>query len=72
GWSVTDDDLKEAPYIKPAQAEDDTGVVIAFDCEAEYVTSSLVVPGQRKVSQPPAVLAYVPALWPAVRSAPNQ
>lgn len=48
GWSVTDEDLKEAPYIKPAQAEDDTGVVIAFDCEAEYVTSSLVVPGGTK------------------------
>ncbi len=48
GWSLTDDDLAEAPYIKPAQAEDDTGVIIAFDCEAEGVDTSYVVPAGTK------------------------
>ena len=48
GWSFTDDDLAEAPFLKPAQAEDDTGVIIAFDCEAEYVDTSLVVPAGTK------------------------
>jgi len=48
GWSVTDEVLADAPYLKPAQAEDDTGVIIAFDCEAEDVTTSLVVPAGTK------------------------
>ena len=48
GWSVTDDDLTEAPYLKPAQGETDTGVIVAFDCEAEDITSSLVVPAGTK------------------------
>ena len=44
GWRVTDDDLQEAPYLKMAQSETDTGVIIAFDCEAEDVDDTLVVP----------------------------
>lgn len=48
GWRITDEDIKEAPYLKPAEGEDDTGVIIAYDCEAEDVTSSLVVPAGTK------------------------
>ena len=44
GWRITDDDIKEAPCLKPAKGENDTGVIIAYDCESEEVTSSLVVP----------------------------
>ena len=48
GWRITEGDLKEAPYLKPAEGENDTGVIIAYDCEAEDVTSSLVVPAGTK------------------------
>ena len=48
GWRITDDDIKEAPCLKPAKGENDTGVIIAYDCEAEDVTSSLVVPAGTK------------------------
>lgn len=44
GWRITEGDIKEAPYLKPAEGENDTGVIIAYDCESEEVTSSLVVP----------------------------
>ena len=48
GWRITDEDIKEAPYLKPAEGENDTGVIIAYDCESEEVTSSLVVPAGTK------------------------
>lgn len=48
GWRITEGDLKEAPYLKPAEGENDTGVIIAYDCESEEVTSSLVVPAGTK------------------------
>ncbi len=48
GWRITDEDIKEAPCLKPAKGENDTGVIIAYDCEAEDVTSSLVVPAGTK------------------------
>ena len=48
GWRITDEDIKEAPYLKPAEGENDTGVIIAYDCEAEDVSSSLVVPAGTK------------------------
>ena len=48
GWRITESDIKEAPYLKPAEGENDTGVIIAYDCESEEVTSSLVVPAGTK------------------------
>ena len=32
GWAVTEDDLAQYPHLKMAQAADDTGVIISFDC----------------------------------------
>lgn len=51
GWRVTDEDIAKYPHLKTAQGENDTGVIIVYDCEAEDVKSSLVVPeGKRSVS----------------------
>ena len=44
GWRVTDEDVSKYPHLKTAQGEKDTGVIICYDCEAEDVTKSLVVP----------------------------
>lgn len=48
GWPCTEELTKEFPQIKPAQAADDTGVVISFECEAEGVTDSFIVPAGTK------------------------
>ena len=44
GWRVTAEDLAACPSLKMAQGEEDTGVIICFECEAESVTDTLVVP----------------------------
>ncbi|MDD3411152.1 MAG: DUF3089 domain-containing protein [Eubacteriales bacterium] len=44
GWRVTGDDLAQCPWLKPAQGEDDLGVIVAFNSEAVDVTESLLVP----------------------------
>ena len=44
GWRLTEDDIAKYPHLKPAQGENDTGVIICYDCEAESVKKSLVVP----------------------------
>ena len=44
GWPVTDEDLNECPALKMAQGETDTGVIITFECEAEDVTGTRIVP----------------------------
>lgn len=44
GWRVTRQDLDEYPALKMAQGEDDTGVIICFECEAEDVTDTVIVP----------------------------
>ena len=44
GWRLTEDDVSKYPHLKPAQGENDTGVIICYDCESEDVKSSLVVP----------------------------
>lgn len=44
GWKITEEDLAACPALKMAQAEDDTGVVVAFTSEAEGVTGSLIIP----------------------------
>lgn len=43
GWKLTEDEVKEYPHLVPAQGEDDTGVIVAFNSEAPEVTSSLMV-----------------------------
>ena len=49
GWKITDEDLANNPQIKMATGETDTGVVISYDCEAESVTSSFIIPKGVKV-----------------------
>ena len=44
GWRITEEDLAAYPHLKMAQGEDDTGVIISFNSEAEGVEESLVVP----------------------------
>ena len=48
GWRISDEDVSKYPHLKTAQGEDDTGVIITFDCEAEDVKTSLVVPSGTK------------------------
>lgn len=43
GWKLTEDEVKEYPHLVPARGEDDTGVIVTFNSEAEDVTSSLMV-----------------------------
>lgn len=44
GWCVTERDTAEAPYLRPAQGETDTGVFIAWNTEESSVTASFLVP----------------------------
>ena len=44
GWRVTEDEVNEFPQLKMAQGEDDTGVIVCFNSEAEDVTDSLMIP----------------------------
>ena len=48
GWRITEDDVAAFPQLKPAQGEDDTGVIISFNSEAEGVSDSIVVPNGTK------------------------
>ena len=44
GWRVTEEDIAEYPHLKMAQGENDTGVIISFNSEAEGVEDSIMVP----------------------------
>lgn len=48
GWRVTDEDLSAFPHLKMAEGENDTGVIISFNSEAENVTDSLMIPAGTK------------------------
>lgn len=43
GFSVTDKDLEECPWLKPAQKEDDVGVIISWNTQAPGATGSPVL-----------------------------
>ena len=48
GWCVTERDTAEAPHLRPAQGETDTGVFIAWNTESADTKSSFLVPsGER-------------------------
>ncbi len=49
GWPLTEEMTKEYPQLKAAQGETDTGVVISFECEAESVKGSFIVPEGTKM-----------------------
>ena len=44
GWRITEEDVAKHPHLKPAQSEDDIGVIISFNSEAEGVKDSIMVP----------------------------
>ena len=44
GWRVTDEELAEYPHLHCAEAETDTGVIVAFTGEADFITGSLILP----------------------------
>lgn len=44
GWCVTERDTAEAPLLRPAQGETDTGVFVAWNTEASSVKGSFLVP----------------------------
>ena len=44
GWNITDEEINEYPHLKFATGEDDTGVIISFNSEAEEVTDSIMIP----------------------------
>ena len=44
GWRVTQEDLARYPHLKMAQGEDDIGVIISFNSEAEGIEESIMVP----------------------------
>ena len=48
GWPCTEEMVRQYPQIKPAQSEDDLGVVISFDCEAPEVTETFICPAGQK------------------------
>ncbi len=48
GWPCTEEMVNQYPQIKPAQSSDDIGVVINFDCEAEDLTGTLIIPEDTK------------------------
>lgn len=48
GRSITEEEIKEYPQIIPATGEDDTGVVICFNSEAEEVDDTFTVPKGEK------------------------
>ena len=43
GWKLTDDDISGKSWVKPAQSETDTGVIITYSCEAESITGTQIL-----------------------------
>lgn len=44
GWRITEQEMEEYPHLRFATGEDDTGVIIAFNSEAESITESNMIP----------------------------
>ncbi len=57
GRAITEEELTEYPHLKFATSKADTGVIISFNCEAENVTDSPLVPEGTKA------LAINPLSW---------
>lgn len=57
GWSITEEELEEYPHLRFASGEDDTGVIVSFNSEAETVTDSLMIPAGTRT------LAINPLNW---------
>ena len=48
GWPCTQEMVAGCPQIRPAAGEDDTGVVISFDCEAPELAETFITPAGTK------------------------
>lgn len=57
GWSVTEEELAEYPHLRFAAGAEDTGVIVSFNSEAEFVTDSLLIPAGTRT------LAINPLNW---------
>ena len=44
GWRITEAELAEYPHLRVAAGEEDTGVIVSFNSEAESVADSLLIP----------------------------
>ena len=44
GWRLTEDEVARFPQLRPATGASDTGVIICFSSEAEYITQSMMIP----------------------------
>lgn len=44
GWRITEEELADNPHIRFAEGENDTGVLIAFNSEAEDIQASIMIP----------------------------
>lgn len=44
GWNLPKAELARYPYLKPAQSEDDLGVIVIINTESDDITSSVIVP----------------------------
>lgn len=57
GWRITEQEIKENPHLKFASGENDTGVIVSFNSEAEFINNSLMIPSGTKT------LAINPLNW---------
>ncbi len=57
GWRITEDEIKEYPHLKVASSENDTGVIVSFNSEAENINESMMIPSGVKT------LAINPLNW---------
>ena len=48
GWPCTEERAQQFRQIRPAEAEDDLGVVISFDCEAPELEETFILPSGTK------------------------
>ena len=57
GWRITQEEMAEYPHLRFATGEDDTGVIVSFNSEAEGVADSLMIPAGTRT------LAINPLNW---------
>lgn len=57
GWRITQEEMAAYPHLRFATDEDDTGVIVSFNSEAEGVADSLMIPAGTRT------LAINPLNW---------
>lgn len=66
GWSITEEELAEYPHLRFASGEDDTGVIVSFNSEAEGINDSLMIPAGTRT------LAINPLNWKPMARPPER